>query len=63
MLQKLDQVLEVVELISSEMGVTTSDVYDIKQRCKSMENQLFLMVCCYTCVFIMVHNLFYLAEI
>ena len=47
-LQKLDQVLEVVELISSEMGVTTSDVYDIKQRCKAMENQLFLMVCCYT---------------
>ena len=44
-LQKLDQVLEAVELISSEMGVTTSDVYDIKQRCKAMENQLFSMVC------------------
>ena len=44
-LQKLDQVLEAVELISSEMGVTTSDVYDIKQRCKAMENQFFLMVC------------------
>ena len=47
-LKKLDQVLEAVELISSEMGVTTSDVFDIKQRCKAMENQLFSMVCCLT---------------
>ena len=43
-LQMLDKVLEAVELMSSEMGVTTSDVYDIKQRCKAMENQLFSMV-------------------
>lgn len=49
--QKLDKVLEAVELMSSEMGVTTSDVHDIKQRCKAMENQLFSMVCVctYTC--------------
>ena len=43
-LQKLDKVLEAVELMSTEMGVTTSDVYDIKQRCTAMENQLFSMV-------------------
>ena len=47
-LQKLDKVLEAVELMSSEMGVTTLDVQDIKQRCKAMENQLFSMVC--TCI-------------
>ena len=43
--QKLDKVLEAVELISSEMRVAFSDIYDIKQRCKVMENQLILMVC------------------
>ena len=33
LLQKWDQVLEAVELISSEMGVTSSDVvYDIKPK-------------------------------
>ena len=52
-LQRLDKVLEAVELMSSEMGVTTLDVQDIKQRCKAMENQLFSMVC--TCVYIHVH--------
>ena len=50
-LQKLDKVLEAVELMSSEMGVTTSDVQDIKQRCKAMENRLFSMVCMCTYIF------------
>ena len=62
-LKKLDQVLETVELISSEMGVTTSDVFDIKKRCKAMENQLFSMACWLiytrvytTCVYMCIHN-------
>ena len=53
MLQKLDRLFEAVELMNSEVRVMTSDVYNIKQRCKAMESEL---VGCLTCIHVCMCN-------
>lgn len=52
-LQKLDRLFEAVELMNSEVRVMTSDVYNIKQRCKAMESEL---VGCLTCIHVCMCN-------